>query len=60
MVSHLDAELKKLREVVEARQSAAIVAPAGSGKSLLIRSLGDLARGALLRQLPKADQSLSA
>lgn len=39
MVSHLDAELKKLREVVEARQSAAIVAPAGSGKSLLIRSL---------------------
>jgi type II secretory pathway predicted ATPase ExeA len=38
-VPHLDTELKKLKEVVEARQSAAIVAPAGSGKSLIIRSL---------------------
>lgn len=39
IVPHLDLELKKLKEVVEARQSAAVIAPAGSGKSFIIRSL---------------------
>jgi len=39
IAQHLDAELKKIRDVVEARQSAAIIAPAGSGKSFIMRSL---------------------
>jgi type II secretory pathway predicted ATPase ExeA len=38
-VPHLDTELKRLKEVIEARQSAALIAPAGSGKSLLMRTL---------------------
>ena len=35
----LDAEIIALRGVVEARQSAALVAPAGSGKTMVLRAL---------------------
>ena len=35
----LDAEITALRGVVEARQSAALVAPAGSGKTMVLRAL---------------------
>jgi type II secretory pathway predicted ATPase ExeA len=35
----IDAEIKALREVVEARQSAALVAPAGCGKTVVLRAL---------------------
>jgi type II secretory pathway predicted ATPase ExeA len=35
----IESEIKSLTEIVEARQSAAIVAPAGTGKSLVLRAL---------------------
>lgn len=35
----IESEIKSLREVIEARQSAALVAPAGSGKTMVLRAL---------------------
>jgi general secretion pathway protein A len=35
----IEAEIKSLTEVVEGRQSAALVAPAGTGKSVVLRAL---------------------
>lgn len=35
----VEAEVKALQEVVEARQSAALVAPAGAGKTVVLRAL---------------------
>lgn len=38
-VDFIEAEVKALREVVEARQSGVIIGPAGSGKTVVLRTL---------------------
>jgi type II secretory pathway predicted ATPase ExeA len=38
-VDFIENEIKKLKEIVDARQSAAIVGPAGSGKTVIVRAL---------------------
>jgi type II secretory pathway predicted ATPase ExeA len=40
-VDFIEAELKMLQETVEARQSAVLIGPAGSGKSVVLRGLVD-------------------
>lgn len=38
-LDHLEAEIKTLEQIVRARQSAVLTAPAGAGKSLVLRAL---------------------
>jgi type II secretory pathway predicted ATPase ExeA len=45
-VDSIESEVKALREVVESRQSAVIIGPAGSGKTVVLR--------ALLSELPES------